>query len=333
LIAQHPCEPRDASRLMVLRRATGQIEHAAFRDLADYLGADDCLVLNKTRVLPAKFVARRATGGKLDALFVRELSPGRWHVMLSGAKRVRAGEALSLDGTDARMKLLRRLDRGLCEVDIDPSQSAEVVLAQIGSAPLPPYIRRDEGDASLRRADRQRYQTVFASTPGAVAAPTAGLHFTSDLLDDLRRKGVTTVEVLLHVGLGTFQPVEVSNLADHPMHSEYFELSQEAATRIDLARSGQGRAIAVGTTSVRVLETCGRDGELRPQSGWTDILIYPPYEFRITDVLLTNFHLPGSTLLALVCALAGREFTMRAYSLAVRERYRFYSYGDAMLIL
>jgi len=318
---------------MVLRRATGRIEHATFRDLADYLDADDCLVLNKTRVLPAKFTARRATGGRLDALFVRELSPGRWHVMLSGAKRVRVGEALSLDGSDVRMKLLRRLDRGLCEVGIEPPQSAEGVLTKIGSAPLPPYIRREADDASLRQTDRQRYQTVFASTPGAVAAPTAGLHFTSDLLDDLRGKGIATAEVLLHVGLGTFQPVEVSNLADHPMHSEYFELSQEAATRIDLARNGQGRVIAVGTTSVRVLETCGREGELRPQSGWTDILIYPPYKFRMTDVLLTNFHLPGSTLIALVCAMAGRAFAMKAYDLAVRERYRFYSYGDAMLIL
>ncbi len=318
---------------MVLDRATGEIEHATFHDLPGYLDADDCLVLNKTRVLPAKFTARRATGGRLDVLFVRELSPGRWHVMLSGAKRVRADELLSLEGTDARMILLRRLDRGLCEVGIDPPQSADGLLAAIGSAPLPPYIRRDGDDACLRQADQQRYQTVFAEIPGAVAAPTAGLHFTPALLDRVRGKGVTTAEVLLHVGLGTFQPVEVDDLADHPMHSEYFELSHEAATLIADTRRCKGRAVAVGTTSVRVLETCGEGGELRPQSGWTDILIYPPYMFRMTDALLTNFHLPGSTLIALIFALAGRELTMKAYNLAVRERYRFYSYGDAMLIL
>ncbi len=318
---------------MVLRRATGEIEHATFRDLPGYVGAGDCLVLNKTRVLPAKFVARRATGGRLDALFVCELSPGRWQVMLAGAKRVRADEWLSLEGTDARMTLLRRLDRGLCEVGIDPPRPASGLLAAIGSAPLPPYIRREGDDASLRQTDRQRYQTVFASTPGAVAAPTAGMHFTPELLDDLRGKGIATAEVLLHVGLGTFQPVEVDDLADHPMHSEYFELSQEAASLIDDTRRRGNRAIVVGTTSVRVLETCGRDGELRPQSGWTDILIYPPYTFRVTDALLTNFHLPGSTLIALIFASAGRELTMKAYKLAVAERYRFYSYGDAMLIL
>ncbi len=346
---------------MVLHRATGKIAHRVFRDLSDYLRPHDCLVLNATRVVPARFSARRPTGGRIDGLFLRETATGRWEVMLNGAGRLKDGESLSLGAGRWSMRLMRRLERGICEVLIEPATAAAEVLDAVGAAPLPPYIRRGpDDDAELAAMDRRRYQTVYARAPGAVAAPTAGLHFTDGLLRALRERGVITAEILLHVGLGTFQPVEVDDLAQHKMHAEWYDLSEPAARTIQTARAAGGRIVAVGTTSVRVLETCaGKNGGevcmqqggvvrqvppvwptmpprrdwLQARSGWTDLLIYPPYEFRAVDALITNFHLPGSTLLALVCAFAGREAVLRAYAAAIGERYRFYSYGDAMLIV
>lgn len=334
LIAQQPCEPRDASRLMVIHRRVGRIEHAAFRDLPALLNPNDCLVINKTQVIPARFAARRATGGRIGGLFVREIGPGQWRVMLTGSRRLKPGERLHLVGSSEAMIIGQRQERGLWNVAIEPPMPAEEVLAKIGSTPLPPYVRRDWDEAAEQdRRDRRRYQTVYAESPGAVAAPTAGLHFTTTLLDDLRAKGIGIAKVLLHVGLGTFQPIQVDDLSDHAMHSEWYDLPSETVRRLERVRQESGKIVAVGTTAVRVLETCHRSGTLTAEQGWTDIFIYPPYVFRTTDALLTNFHLPAGTLLALVCAFAGRELTMKAYRTAVQERYRFFSYGDAMLIL
>lgn len=334
LIAQQPIEPRDASRLLILDRAAGTWRHARFRDIVDELRAGDCLVRNTTKVIPAKFNAFRQSGARVGGLFLREIAPGRWACMLGNVKRVRDGERLRLGDSSWTIAIKSRGERGECEVIVDPPDAATDVLTHVGKPPLPPYIRRDEKTpASTHADDVTHYQTVFAKTPGAVAAPTAGLHFTPALLDDIESRGVAFADVTLHVGLGTFQPVVVDNLADHDMHSEWYDLTDDDAGRIRTARADGGRTIAIGTTSVRVLETVAATGELRAARGWTNLLIYPPYEFRATDALLTNFHLPGSTLLALVSAFAGHDLTMAVYADAVKEKYRFFSYGDAMLIL
>ena len=320
---------------MVVHRATGTIEHRVFAALPEYLTPRDCLVINRTQVVPAKFAAFRQTGGRINGLFVREEGPGDWIVLLAGAGRLKEGERLGLGVEGWSMSVLRRGERGECRVKVEPADPASIMLDLIGEAPLPPYIRRSDQDPTeLRFHDRARYQTVYADTPGAIAAPTAGMHFTPELLRKIQHDlGVAIADVVLHVGLGTFQPVEVDDLSRHQMHREWFSLSPDSAVRVNRTRAGGGRCVAVGTTSVRVLETCAAGGTLLPQSGWTDLCIYPPYVFRTTDALVTNFHLPGSTLLALVFAFAGRELILRAYETAVRERYRFYSFGDAMLIM
>lgn len=319
---------------MVVERGTGDIRHLRFRDLPELLQPADCLVLNKTRVVPARFSARRRTGGRICGLFVREKGPGDWTVLLEGGGRLVEGETLSLAGGEWTMSLAGRGERGLCRVSVDPPETASVILRRIGRAPLPPYIRRSKsGDAELDSRDLDDYQTVYANVPGAIAAPTAGMHFTSDTLGRLGERGVQIADIVLHVGLGTFAPIEVEDLGEHVMHREWYEISERAAGTINGAREAGGRICAVGTTAVRVLETCIRNGELRPELGWTDILIYPPYTFGATDLLLTNFHLPGSTLLALVFAFAGRETILSAYRTAIEQRYRFYSFGDAMLII
>lgn len=325
---------------MVLHRNSGRIEHRVFRDLPEYLNSRDALVINRTRVLPARFAARRDTGGRIGGLFIRELEMGRWEVMLAGVKKIKPGETLRLAAEDRSsgkswsLSLERRLDRGLCEVSISPAQPAWQVLDVVGAMPLPPYIHRESHtDPDLDRLDRDRYQTVFAERPGAVAAPTAGLHFTPHLMQVLSANGIEFVDVTLHVGLGTFQPVEVDDLSMHKMHSEWYELPPASADALNHRRTAGGRIVAVGTTSVRVLETCSVGGVLSAGSGWTSILISPPYAFRATDALVTNFHLPGSTLLALVFAFAGAEIIREAYRIAIEEKYRFFSYGDAMLIV
>lgn len=319
---------------MIVDRAGDNLRHSVFSALPGLLSPRDCLVINRTLVVPAKFTARRASRGRIKGLFVREDAPGRWTVLLTGAGRLKPGERLNLGNGDTVMTLAGRGERGLCEVRVEPPEPAATILKACGAAPLPPYIRRAESVlANVDRLDREYYQTVYAETPGSIAAPTAGMHFTPELLARIRSVGAAVADVVLHVGLGTFQPVEVEDLADHPMHSEWYDLSQASAETILRARASGGRIVAVGTTTVRVLETCGRTGSLNPQSGWTDLLIYPPYSFRYTDALVTNFHLPGSTLLALVCAFAGRDVTLQAYRLAISEQYRFYSYGDAMMII
>lgn len=333
LIAQEPCQQRERCKLMLLRRDSRTIDHKVFADLPGLLRPGDLLVLNRSKVLPARFQAHRSTGGRVGALFVREDSVGGWQVLLRGKGRLHTGDELSLGQGRWRMRLAERFDRGLWRVVIDPADPADRVLDAIGQVPLPPYIHRQDQDVRDLQ-DRQWYQTVYAREPGSVAAPTAGLHFTDALLEQIRRLGVDLAYVTLHVGLGTFQPVEAEDLTRHKMHSEPYELSARAAEQVNRAKASGGRVIAVGTTSVRVLETCcDSSGRLSPQTGATNIFLYPPYRFRCVDALITNFHLPDSTLLALVFALAGRDFVLQAYAEAVRQRYRFFSYGDAMIIL
>lgn len=337
LIAQAPAARRDASRLLVLDRASGAIDHRRFHEITDYLAAGDCLVLNDTRVIPARFHCRRASGGRIEALFLRADDTG-WHVLLKPSARLRLKERLACDGADVGLVLTERGPRGAWVARPEPEASPIELLGRIGQTPLPPYIRRgDDTPAEVTRLDVDRYQTVYAARPGAVAAPTAGLHFTPELLVELDRRGVQTARVTLHVGLGTFAPIAADDLADHRMHAEWFEVKPMAVERLRATRAVGGRIVAVGTTAVRVLEALPDDawtaapaGSL---SGWTDIFIYPSYAFRHVDRLITNFHLPGSTLLALVMAFASPEQIRAAYAEAIGERYRFYSYGDAMLIL
>ncbi len=333
LIAQEPCLHRDRCRLLVLDRSARTLSHRVFADLPELLRPGDLLVLNRSKVLPARFEALKKTGGLVGALFVHEDSVGTWQVLLRGKGRLHTGDVLSLADGRWQMRLTERRDRGLWHISLDPADAAEVILGAIGQVPLPPYIHRQDHDTRAA-ADRDWYQTVYAREPGSVAAPTAGLHFTEPLLDQIRALGVDCAYVTLHVGLGTFQPVEADDLTQHQMHSEYFELPPETAEKVNRTKASGGRIIAVGTTSVRVLETCaGHSDRLSAETGWTNIFIYPPYRFKCVDCLITNFHLPGSTLLALVFALASRDFALDAYAQAVQHRYRFFSYGDAMIIL
>lgn len=331
LIAQEPCAQRERCRLMVLYRSSRTLEHRTFADLPGLLRAGDLLVLNRSKVLPARFDAQRQTGGRIGGLFVREIATGTWEVLLRGKGRLQTGDVLDLGRW--RMQLARRLERGLWHVTLDPAGPAEAILGAVGHVPLPPYIHRATDDPREAQ-DRQWYQTVYAQEAGSVAAPTAGLHFTEPLLEQVRQAGVELAYVTLHVGLGTFHPIETEDLAQHTMHEERYELPAETAEKVNGTKQAGGRVIAVGTTSVRVLETCSdQAGRVEPRSGATSIFIYPPYRYRCVDGLITNFHLPGSTLLALVYALAGQEFMRQAYEQAVREGYRFFSYGDAMAIL
>lgn len=337
-IAQRPMTPRDASRLMVLDRRTGCRNHHVFKDLPNLLGAGELLVVNDTRVVPARFECRRQTGGRIEGLFLRELSPGRWEVMLKGAGRRKPGEGLSFPA-DPRLRatLAARSGAGIWQLALSPAAGALELLERIGKTPLPPYIHRPGPMAD--REDRQAYQTVYASSPGAVAAPTAGLHFTEGVLDAVRARGVGLVRVTLHVGLGTFAPVKAERIARHRMHAEYYRLGAAAAEAVSAAKREQRRVVAVGSTSVRVLEAAAAARPLAAGGGWTDLFLYPPAEFRIVDALLTNFHLPRSTLLMLVAAFCspgrtdGVRMILEAYREAVEKGYRFYSYGDAMLIV
>jgi S-adenosylmethionine:tRNA ribosyltransferase-isomerase len=311
LIASRPLPGRDESRLMVLHRDTKTIQHAHFRELRQFIAADDLLVLNDTRVFPGRVFSE---DGLTEFLLLERISADRWRCLTRPGKKTRVGAVIRIAGTEARIDTVN--EQGEREISL----KHEVDLYSFGSMPLPPYLERPS-DAD----DDERYQTVFARAPGAVAAPTAGLHFTSALLETLPHVFVT-----LHVGPGTFRPVQTEQIAGHRMHAEQFQITEDTARTINKAR----RVLAVGTTTVRVLESaCETDGKLGARTGSTDIFIYPPFDFRRTDVLLTNFHLPRSTLLMLVSAFAGREFILQAYAEAIRERYRFYSYGDCMVIL
>ncbi len=338
-IAQHPLAERDRSRLMVLRRGAGRIEHRVFAELPDLLTPGDLLVLNDTRVVPARFFCRRVTGGRVEGLFLREIESGRWEALLKRAGRCGVGERLTLLGAgEAELELLESSGQGRWTIAVRPPVPAVELLERVGAVPLPPYIRREQhpGDA----ADREEYQTVYANRPGAAAAPTAGLHFTDRLMERLDQAGVETASVTLHVGPGTFAPVKTDRLDAHEMHAEWYELTALTAGRLNDARRAGRRIVAVGTTSVRVLESaCDAEATFRPRTGWTDIFIYPPHRFRAVDALITNFHLPRSTLVMLVAAFCspggtdGVATILDAYRTAVEAGYRFYSYGDAMLIV
>ena len=326
LIAQTPLEKRDASRLLCLDKHTGGFEHRHFTDLVDLLHPGDCLVMNDSRVIPARLFGTRPTGGSVEVVLLRDLGEGEWECLTRPGRKTPPGTHIRFGNGELNAEVVRAGDDGNKILRFDYEGIFLEILDKLGQMPLPPYIK-----AELK--DRERYQTVYARDPGSAAAPTAGLHFTPELLSALDKKGVKQAFVTLHVGLGTFRPVKEENIEDHPMHAEYCVIPQAAADTVNAARAAGGRVIAVGTTSCRTLESFAHeDGTLSPTGGWTDIFIYPGYRFKAVDALITNFHLPESTLIMLVSALAGRENVLNAYKEAVNERYRFFSFGDAMFI-
>jgi len=326
LIAQHPAVCRDASRLLVLDRRAGEFQECEFAQIGDYLRAGDCLALNDTRVIRARLKAEKASGGRIEIFLLREVAPGEWEALVRPSARVKPGSMVKLGGA-VEARVGEALQGGARRVSFSEPDVIGA-LERIGEIPLPPYIRREQADP----VDAERYQTVFARQPGAVAAPTAGLHFTPELLDRLSAAGVQRTHLTLHVGYGTFKPIQSERVEDHRVDAEDFQLSEDTAAVLNATRSAGGRVVAVGTTATRVLETQYRDGCFCAGAGQTEVFISPPYTFGGVDALVTNFHLPKSSLLALVCAFAGTELVMRAYRHAVDREFRFYSYGDAMLI-
>lgn len=327
LIAQHPLEERDSSRLMLLDKNTGEIEHKIFRNILDYLNKGDCLVVNNSRVLPARLIGnKKDTEGKMEFLLLKRIDKDTWQALVKPGKRAKVGSEFYFGNGELKATVIEIAEEGSRIVKFSYEGIFEDVLDRLGQMPLPPYIKE-------KLEDKERYQTVYSKEEGSAAAPTAGLHFTKELLTKIREKGVVVAEVTLHVGLGTFRPVSEEVIEEHKMHSEYYIIDKETAEKINGAKKHGGRVIAVGTTSLRCLESVAKkNGAIVEDSGWTDIFIYPPYEFKAIDALITNFHLPKSSLLMLVSALAGKENIMRAYKTAVEERYRFFSFGDAMFI-
>lgn len=327
LIAQDPIEDRSSSRLLVLDKETGAIRHEIFRDILDELNPGDCLVINNTKVIPARLMGvKEETGAAIEVLLLKRLENDTWETLVKPGKKARPGTVISFGDGLLKGTVVDVLEEGNRKIQFSYQGIFEEILDQLGQMPLPPYITH-----TLK--DKNRYQTVYAKYDGSAAAPTAGLHFTQDLLQKIREKGVEIAEVTLHVGLGTFRPVKVEKVEEHHMHSELYIVDEETAEKVNQARRNGGRIVAVGTTSCRTLESAStEDGVLHPGSGWTDIFIYPGYQFKMIDALITNFHLPKSTLVMLVSALAGREHILAAYEEAVKERYRFFSFGDAMYI-
>lgn len=326
LIAQTPLEQRDASRLLVLDRKTGEIQHQHFFDLVEHLNEGDCLVLNDSRVLPARLLGTRSTGGAVEVVLLRDLGEGKWECLTRPGKKTRPGAELSFGDGVLSATVVDAVEDGNKILQFHYEGIFLEHLEKLGKMPLPPYIKEELQDS-------ERYQTVYSRNLGSAAAPTAGLHFTQELLDEIRTRGVQVCYVTLHVGLGTFRPVKADDIQDHIMHSEFCVIPQETADIINKTKQNGGRVIAVGTTTCRTLESFTEsDGTVPARSGWTDIFIYPGYHFKCIDALVTNFHLPESTLVMLVSALAGRENILHAYEVAVQERYRFFSFGDAMYI-
>lgn len=327
LIAQEPLAQRSSSRLLVLDRESGSIEHKVFGDLREYLRKGDCLVLNDTRVIPARLLGSRSdTGGKIEFVLLKNIEGDIWEVILKPGKRAKPGARFTFGNGELLAEVIEVVEGGNRLVRFEYEGIFQELLDRVGIVPLPPYITR-------KLEDSERYQTVYSKYRGSAAAPTAGLHFTKELLGELKQKGILFATLTLHVGLGTFRPVKVENVEEHVMHSEYYSLSAAAADTITSCKAGGGRIIAVGTTSCRVLETLGDEqGHIKPSEGWTDIFIYPGYSFKMIDALITNFHLPESTLIMLVSAFAGKDNIMKAYNSAVNLKYRFFSFGDGMLI-
>ncbi|MGE4283980.1 MAG: tRNA preQ1(34) S-adenosylmethionine ribosyltransferase-isomerase QueA [Clostridia bacterium] len=327
LIAQEPLKDRQASRLMTIDKSTGQVGHDVFKNIIEYMNPGDCLVLNDTRVIPARlFGMREDTGGKIEFVLLHQISKDEWEVILKPGRRARVGSRFVFGNGELRAEVREIVNDGNRIVKFEYEGIFEQVLDKLGEMPLPHYITK-------RLEDKERYQTVYSKNKGSAAAPTAGLHFTGDLLEEIKQKGIKIVFITLHVGLGTFRPVKVDDIQQHKMHSEFYILNDEAAEIINTCKNEGGRIIAVGTTSCRTLETMtNENGKISAGSGWTDIFIFPGYRFKIVNALITNFHLPESTLLMLISALAGRENILKAYETAVKERYRFFSFGDAMFI-
>lgn len=327
LIAQDPLEDRSSSRLMVLDRQTGDVEHRHFTDILEYLHPGDCLVINNTKVIPARlFGVKEDTQAKIEVLLLKRKENDIWETLVKPGKKAKPGTKHVFGDGLLTAEVVDVVEEGNRLIQFHYDGIFEEILDQLGQMPLPPYITH-------QLKDKNRYQTVYAKYDGSAAAPTAGLHFTKELLQKVKDMGVDIAEVTLHVGLGTFRPVKVENVLDHHMHSEFYMVSQEAADKINRAKESGHRVIAVGTTSTRTLEAAAdENGRLHETSGWTEIFIYPGYQFKVIDALITNFHLPQSTLVMLVSALAGREHVLHAYEIAVKERYRFFSFGDAMLI-
>lgn len=327
LIAQDPLEDRAASRLLMLDKNTGQLRHEVFHNITRYLHSGDCLVLNNTKVIPARLLGQReGTGAHVEVLLLKRREGDVWETLVKPGKKCRPGTELIFGDGLLRGRVLETVEEGNRLIRFSYQGIWEEVLDRLGEMPLPPYITH-------KLQDKSRYQTVYAKYEGSAAAPTAGLHFTGELLKQIENLGVSVVYVTLHVGLGTFRPVKEENVLEHHMHSEYYQVTEEAAERINTAKAAGGRVICVGTTSCRTLESAAdEDGTVRPGCGNTEIFIYPGYRFKVTDCLITNFHLPESTLVMLVSALAGRENVLAAYEEAIRERYRFFSFGDAMYI-
>ena len=327
LIAQDPLEDRAASRLLVLNKETGNISHRHFRDIRQYLKKGDCLVINDTKVIPARLIGHKlGTDAKIEVLLLKRKSDNVWETLVKTGKKMKEGAEVSFGDGLLKGTVVGVVDEGNRLIQFEYDGIFEEILDQLGQMPLPPYITH-------QLKDKSRYQTVYAKHDGSAAAPTAGLHFTQELLQEIQDMGVTIAHVTLHVGLGTFRPVKVDTIEEHHMHSEFYVVEEEEAKKINDTKKNGGRVICVGTTSCRTLESAtGEDGVLKAGSGWTDIFIYPGYRFKILDCLITNFHLPESTLVMLVSALAGREHILNAYQEAIKERYRFFSFGDAMFI-
>ncbi|MGB8453153.1 MAG: tRNA preQ1(34) S-adenosylmethionine ribosyltransferase-isomerase QueA [Anaerocolumna sp.] len=328
LIAQDPLEDRSSSRLLVLNKDTGETEHKIFRDIIDYLKPGDCLVINNTKVIPARLIGEReGTGAKVEILLLKRGENDTWETLVKPGRKARVGTRVVFGGGLLIGEIIEIVEEGNRRVKFHYEGIFEEILDQLGQMPLPPYITH-------QLQDKNRYQTVYAKYEGSAAAPTAGLHFTKELLGEIEEKGILIAKVTLHVGLGTFRPVKVDNILEHHMHSEFYHIDAEEADKINNTKKNGGRVICVGTTSCRTVESAAdENGFVVPGSGDTEIFIYPGYKFKVLDALITNFHLPESTLIMLVSALAGRDYVMKAYEEAVKERYRFFSFGDAMFIV
>ena len=327
LIAQDPLEDRSSSRLLVLDKETGKTEHHVFREIIDYLETGDCLVINDTKVIPARLIGSKiGTDAKIEVLLLKRKENDVWETLVKPGKKAKIGTRISFGDGLLVGEVVDIVEEGNRLIHFEYEGIFEEILDRLGQMPLPPYITH-------QLEDKNRYQTVYAQHSGSAAAPTAGLHFTPELLKKIEEKGVQIARVTWHVGLGTFRPVKVDNILEHHMHSEFYQIEEEAAEKINTAKANGKRVIAVGTTSCRTIESAAKeDGTIAPVSGWTDIFIYPGYQFKVLDCLITNFHLPESTLVMLVSALAGREHVLNAYEEAIKERYRFFSFGDAMFI-
>ncbi len=327
LIAQVPIKNRDKSRLMVLNKKTGEINHRIFKDIVEYLEEGDCLVLNNTRVIPARLFGTKDTGASVEFLLLKRIDNNKWQTLVKPGKRAKVGSNFIFGNGELKGKIIDLAEEGTRVIEFEYDGIFEEVLDKLGTMPLPPYITETLDD-------KERYQTVYSKHRGSAAAPTAGLHFTKDLLETIESRGINIAYITLHVGLGTFRPVKVDDIMNHEMHSEFYTVNKEAADKINSTIENGGRIISVGTTATRTLETVAeKKGFVKEGNGWTDIFIYPGYKFKVIDALITNFHLPESTLIMLVSALAGRDKVLKAYNDAIKERYRFFSFGDAMLII